>query len=271
MARKQKKPEEEVSQEWLATYGDMVTLLLCFFVMMHSSAKIDIEKWEVMVKSFTGQNKADTIEQIVVPPASEGEGLPGNAGEGEGIGQEPAEGDFAAMMQELKDFAESQGLSDSVEIQGNNDYIFVRFKDSLLFPADSALLTQEGKMVIDFLGKGIKKLENQVQTIRVDGHTADTGSSNLSTAHWKLSSERAISVLTRFEERAKIGSSKLVATGYGKERPLTSNDTQENMAKNRRVEILIVRQQTQGNSQQVDDLMQQYFGNHSLDFNSNDI
>ncbi|MEG2295196.1 MAG: OmpA family protein, partial [Oscillospiraceae bacterium] len=87
----------------------------------------------------------------------------------------------------------------------------------------------------------------------------------------KLSSERAISVLARFEERAKLHSSKLVATGYGKERPLTTNDTEENMAKNRRVEILIVRQQEQGNSEEIDDLMKQYFGNQSLDFDSNDL
>ena len=117
--------------------------------------------------------------------------------------------------------------------------VYIRFTSTLFFQPNKAVLLPGGKDILDTVGPAIHMVEENVKVIRIDGHTAESAPGDNSVNDRDLSSERANTVLKYFEEYYITDRAKLMAVGYGRYRPVASNDTEENRAKNRRVEILV--------------------------------
>ncbi len=235
LKKKAKVPENK--EKWLATYADTITLLMCFFVLLYSMSSVDAAKWEIVVKSFNPNAKA--VSQIVI-------GEQENAGEYDVEGaKEPQEiiENFDELYYMLKETVESQNLQKDVEIKKGDGYTFITFRNNIFFDGDSYLLRKEGKTVLDSFSKIIKSSANTIGEIQILGHTSQARPNQPNDIRFDrvLSANRATEVLIYLQQKNIISPEKLIATSFGQFRPISPFDTSENRAKNRRVEIIITK------------------------------
>lgn len=251
--RRKKNMDESGGPNWIDTYADMVTLILTFFILLFSISSINAEKWEVIVKSFTGSG-------VKVPTAAAGSntnisdisdisdiGFPGNS-ESEGdkaVGSLEEIKDFDDLYWYLKGYVENNGLTSDVELFKGDGYTFITFRNNIFFSGDSAVLRSEGKEVLDVLGKAFKPITKQIKAIRFEGHTAREGTAaqpNHSVFDWELSGNRAKNVLLYMFQKNVVDAGKMTYTGNGDYHPVVPHDgTEKTRIKNRRVEIYIAK------------------------------
>ncbi len=233
MARKKQEEAKKGAPEWLATYGDMMTLCLCFFVLLFSFSTIDAQKFKAVAESLQGSlgvfESGPTLS--VIPNVNE---YPSDIPVDEEI-------DYNELYQEIKKILDEKGLQNSVTLVLNERGLLIRFLDNVLFPSGSAELKAESKEIIDMLSDVVKKNNNSV---RVEGHTDNipirTGKFP---SNWELSTTRAVNVVKYFIEIKGIAPDKLSAAGYGEYHPIEKNDNAGGREKNRRVDIVILKVQ----------------------------
>lgn len=247
-----RKREEEAGYSYMDTYGDMVTLLLTFFILLFSMSTVDNDKWEILIKAFS--NKDANTSQIIMIPVGDGSDYAPAAGEkgtmsDEGENDSPSLTASAENVESMEDLAkiieeylEQNNLQESVkmETEGKNA-VYLTFDNNLFFDGDSYRLRQSSYDILGYLGGLFKAAENEIFMIRVNGHTAAIpGWDDYEVSDWDLSALRANSVIKYFEEAIHIAPIKLMANGWGKNHPVASNETEEGRAQNRRVDIQIL-------------------------------
>lgn len=236
MGRRKKPPEGGAS--WMDTYGDMVTLLLCFFVLLHSMSSMDAAKWEILVKSFNP--KAAEVSQIVMNE-TETEGDT----EVSGSAKKPLDQveNFDDLYYALAEYVQENSLSGDVEVSKGDGFTFITFRNDIFFDGDSYVLKDNGKAVLNDLSVALGKTNDSIAEIQVLGHTsqAKPNEANEVVSDRFLSSNRATVVLVYLQQKNVVDPEKLVSSGYGQFRPISPFDTTEHRAKNRRVEILITK------------------------------
>ncbi len=228
-----------ISNEWLNTYSDMVTLLLCFFVLLYSISSVDSAKWKMIVKSF---NPTDSEVSQIVENAEETDGNYDVEGDVLGNGEDYQFADeFDEMYYKLSKYVEANGLSADIEVTKGDGYTFITFRNNIFFDGDSYVLKPEGEAVLDQLCKVIQDVSNSIGEIQILGHTSQASPTepNEIQSDRFLSSNRASEVLVYMQRKNIIDPSKLVSIGFGQFRPVSSFETRESRAKNRRVEIII--------------------------------
>lgn len=236
----QKKKHEAPKNNWMDTYGDMVTLLLCFFVLLFSISTVDAQKWVMVVKSFNPA-AAESISQLVQEDPSEQKGQ-------QAVGQKSGglmtdEKSFDQIYWSMKKFVEDNKLEESIEVKKGKDFTFIIFRNNIFFNGDSYVLRQEGKDILDVLCNAITPVADQVGEIRVMGHTnqANPNKPNPIVGDRFLSSNRATQVLVYIETKNLVDGKKLFSMGYGQHYPIAPFVTEADRAKNRRVEIYIAK------------------------------
>ncbi|MEA4988316.1 MAG: flagellar motor protein MotB [Anaerovorax sp.] len=233
----QKKPKKPVDKNaWMNTYSDMVTLLLCFFVLLFSVSSVDSAKWSILVKALNPNAKE--VSQIVTDlTESQGED-PLDSG-GKGLMTDVTE--FQDLYYQMQEYIIENKLSGDVEVHQGDGYTFIVFRNDVFFDGDSSILKQRGKDVLTFLASGIQPIQDQINEMRILGHTnqADPNRPNPITGDRFLSSDRATTVLVYVQEKNVIDPKKLISIGYGQHYPIAPFVREEDRAKNRRVEILI--------------------------------
>lgn len=230
MARRERKKKTVNKNAWLNTYADMITLVLVFFIFLYSMSSIDSQKYEMLVDVLnpnatekpTGQESAAQDPDASTSPQ-------------EDITVEDVV-NLEDLYQYLSQYARENGLDDSVQVIKEKDMVVVKFMAPIFFEPDSAQIKPEGEAILADMGKALAAVEPNVKSIRIDGHTAQAESA---VNDRDLSTNRANAVLEYFENGFIADPAKLLAVGYGMYRPIAPNDTEENRAKNRRVEILI--------------------------------
>ena len=241
MASIKKKSGGGGGANWMDTYGDMVTLLLCFFVLLYSISTIDQEKWMVFVKSFN----RDAIDEV--------EPIPGPVDDPDGTGGKdlplPDENDMVdealvELYDYLTEYIESSAVaSDSISVSMGDDFVFISFDDAVFFDGNKSDLRQDGKIVLDALIPAIAEAGPYIDEVRVLGHTAQSRNiPNTSIVDRTLAAQRAAVVVAYFQDSIGyevIHPGRYVAEGYGQWRNVADNSTAEGKARNRRVEIII--------------------------------
>ncbi|MDR0986255.1 MAG: OmpA family protein [Ruminococcus sp.] len=109
-----------------------------------------------------------------------------------------------------------------------------------MFEPNSDTLTPDGIYILTMISDGMRMISEQIGSVDVSGHTADSGGSS-DVNEWRLSSGRADSVLILFDDLDTVDPNLMSATGYGKYRPIADNSTPEGRAENRRVEIVFTK------------------------------
>lgn len=245
MARKRNRSDSGGGYNWMDTYGDMVTLLLTFFIMLFSMSTVNEEKWEILVRAFARNPDAATAQIILVQDGDGDDIAPAN-GLSATIGNKVSDADLPSDLNQLyeylKQYVEQNQMSASVSISRDaSNNVYIRFDNNIFFDGDSWRLREESLPILDFLGDCLLNVEDQIFIVRVNGHTAAIpGAEDYHISDWTLSGERASQVVIYFEEQKGIDPKKLMCNGYGKNYPIDSNDTAEGRANNRRVEIMIL-------------------------------
>ena len=223
---------------WMDTYGDMVTLLLCFFVMLYSMSRVDESKWIALVQSFNPDYAVDEPSQIVVPGEIANEpvtDLPS------ALTQDQVEAALEGLYVSMSEYVASAGLQDMVSLSKGSGYVFISFDDTIFFDGDSSVLKDGGKAILDQIAVPLAEASESINEIRVLGHTAQASPDrpNYVDVDRFLSSDRATVVTIYLQEKNIIDPARLVSVGYGQWRPIASNDTAVTRAQNRRVELII--------------------------------
>ncbi len=235
MARQKKQaPPPPGAPLWLATYGDMVTLVLTFFILLFSFSSVDVQKFQKMIQSFKGALG-------ILPGGTTMQKSPGSfAGH---VGKDAGESrksttSVEEVARNLKNYLKSQGLDKGVEVRIDQKGVTISFSEHVLFDSGSAEMKPEGKRI---LSKVADFIRDAVPALSVEGHTDSVPlRGGIYRDNWGLSAARSASVATYLQDRAGFDPQKLQAVGYAATRPIVPNDTPEHMALNRRVDLVIL-------------------------------
>lgn len=233
---------------WMNTYSDMVTLLMCFFVMLYAASTPDEVKWQFIFQNFTSSGKyinpfvLDKDPNRTNNPDDEDGNSPIPPGEVEDpddnhVGNTPAH--FNELAGWLTGKAESSEYADDISVMvSSSGSVTIRFKDGVLFNPNSAELTDRGRRELNRFLPGISALKQYIGKLQVSGHTAKALSE---VNDWDLSGARASSVLKFVEWKRTVDSEIMTGEFCGPNRPIADNNTEEGRSQNRRVEITIIR------------------------------
>lgn len=223
---------------WMDTYGDMVTLLLCFFVMLYSMSDINQQKWEMFVKSIF-PNSGDTEQIAINENIAEGEfDVSGLLKTDEELPEDvKPEELWVTLVKKL-----NESGADGVSVSRGEGYTFVVFENQAFFNGDSSVLTEDAIRILDIFCEIIGPESANISQIEIMGHTAQANPDRMNNPRTDrlLSAMRSAEVAAYIQTKDVIEPSKLVGISYGQYRSVDTNETREGRAKNRRVEFLIV-------------------------------
>ncbi|MCK9479799.1 MAG: OmpA family protein [Firmicutes bacterium] len=220
---------------WMNTYGDMVTLLLTFFVLLYSFSSIDAEKWQALVISLSGGQRG-VMQHTAHTSDSE-------------LQQDI---DFAQLQAELAEFqrlydsivryVEENNLAAQILLSHTDNEIQMRFVDNVLFDSGKANLKPAASNILSQIATALTSHRDSIKMVRIEGHT-DNVVINTSEfpSNWELSTTRAVEVLKYLVESNRVEPSMVSAVGYGEYHPIADNDLPSGRASNRRVDFVIAR------------------------------
>lgn len=224
---------------WMDTYGDMVTLLLCFFVLLYSMSTIDQQKWVELVQSFN----PDAVVENTANKGNGGQILDptGQPSDAVSMDQQQIDSTIDQLYQDLKGYVSAQGAGENISVTKGDGYVFISFNDAVFFDGDSYELRSDGKVVLDDVAQILKKASGAIDELRILGHTAQayTDRANNVTVDRFLASNRATVVLVYLQDKNILDPARMVSMGYGQWRPVAQNDNATDRAKNRRVEMIV--------------------------------
>jgi len=225
---KKREEEEGGAPGWMVTFGDMMSLLLTFFVMLTSFAYFDERRFIEVSGSLK--------KALGVLPGWKGPVQPVKRQQGSGRVEESLKNTLEPLN--LRRMLETIGLGKEIKVRKVEGGIAVSIPSAVLFERGKAVLKEGAKDVLHKVALLLKEFKGC--TIRVEGHTDNIPiRGGRYSSNWELSAARASSVVEFFQEDG-IDPKSLLAVGYGETKPIASNATEEGRAKNRRVEVIIV-------------------------------
>ena len=194
MASIKKKSSGGGGANWMDTYGDMVTLLLCFFVLLYSMSTIDTKKWEWIVQQFN-PNSIDMEEPGPVDSGSASKG-------GDELPTTQVDEAMDELYQFLKSYAQNN-TDASISVSQGDGYVFISFDDAVFFDGNSSQIRPEGAAILDALIPALTKAGPFIDELEVLGHTAQATpyGPNPTLADRNLSCLRASEVASYFQDR----------------------------------------------------------------------
>ncbi|HWI54508.1 MAG TPA: flagellar motor protein MotB [Desulfobacteria bacterium] len=235
MVRRSNEPEKAANHErWLLTYADLITLLMIFFVLMYTISNINSKKFAdlsaSMSKALLGQNSGKIL--------------------GEAVGQFPIKESLSQQVKieaqnmqkaqlQIEKLIKEHGLGGKVEVSQESRGLIISLKEALLFESGSATITPEARLIVVQVGHILRLLPNQM---RIEGHTDNLPiHTSAFPSNWELSTGRATNMVKMLINEVGMGPERFSVAGYGEYRPIASNDNEYNRARNRRVDIVVLK------------------------------
>ncbi|MBF8982851.1 flagellar motor protein MotB [Lutibacter sp. B2] len=210
--------EMEFSDNWMITYSDMITIVLCFFVIFFSLSSEKNSMLSDIKDSLSDQVSSLTDENTQLK--KENNSL-----------VHPSKEDFISFLTE-------NNLLDKISIFQSERGLAVRFNDSVLFTSGEAEISKDGSDILNKIGSKLKLIPNSIIvegfTDNVPIHTPKYPS------NWELSVARSINVVKFLTDEKLISQDRVSVSGFGEQGPIDTNDTASGRANNRRIEITIV-------------------------------
>jgi chemotaxis protein MotB len=263
------KPKANSSGGWIVTFADLMSLLLTFFILLLSFSKMDLKKYEVMaiamaqsfgLEALTGENKTGGsiifAEAPEIPPPATTDEQDELEKEFEDFDdeeeseikmlEEPEEKEsdvsqidpsIDKLTESLVDSLETEIMSNALSVSYDSNKVVVRFSEATTFPSGSEELKDDMFPILEKIETVLAECDGE---IIVSGYTDNLPvNSRKYRSNWDLSAARAVSVVHQLIFNNKVDANRVSAAGRAETNPLAPNDTPENRAKNRRVEISV--------------------------------
>ncbi|MBD5136357.1 MAG: flagellar motor protein MotB [Lachnospiraceae bacterium] len=273
MARKKKEEEQAPgSPAWMATFSDLMNLLLCFFVLLFAMSSVDQDKFEELVASLSASfgilegGAASVIEGSKISTGvsdlnelddyyenlglnTEGEAKDINDDNSEYDGdtvlekiQKEGTAESEKMAEEMEQEAIQKNIAGQVEIEFTAQYVQLTLNGALLFDSAKSNIRSDAVPLVDKVGDILMNYKGNMVEITGFTDSVPLLDDPKYDDNWDLSSARAKSVLMYLVNNKGMDISIMKASGRGENDPIASNDTAEGRAQNRRVEIKIYNQ-----------------------------
>lgn len=217
-----------------------MTLLLCFFVLLFSMSTVEEVKYQAFAEALASRFGSPT--DTPVPGGSD----PNESGVGEetptGTEMDPDQTlpqELSQLQQAIEQYVEENNMQGQISVQsGESGAVFIRLSNNLLFDGDSYDLSQQSMDFLAFLAEAFNAVDSEILQVKMNGHTASIPGSG--TDDWILSGERAGVVSSFIEKDGGYERFKVNFQGYGRNYPIADNGTVEGRAANRRVDIIVL-------------------------------
>jgi chemotaxis protein MotB len=262
MARRHKKGHAHADERWLLTYADMITLLFALFIILFSISVVNTSKFELLKRTLADafsagvldngsavlpETKADTVAPITESPPNIVDAIsPPTSVTLVNSQASPQQALETQQLEEVKRKIEKEaaqaGFKGKITATVNERGLAIRIlTDGVLFDSGSFVLRPEGKRLLAPIGASIKNLPN---TVRIEGHTDSDPIHNgiLRNNRW-LGATRALAVTDYLVEGHGVPEERIRPMSFGDTRAVAPNDTAEHKQQNRRVEMLVLREQ----------------------------
>lgn len=225
-------------ERWLLTYADMITLLTAFFLMLYSMSVMSKGKFNLIAMSVrSGFNGIANGGPHILNGGGAHTTHPGVLPDGQ-------HQDYEEAMRSLNSYAAAQNLQGKVNVRTDERGVVISLlSDNMLFERGKATLSPKSDALLSRVAKILTAAPNNVQ---IEGHTCDLPiNTPLFPSNWELSTGRAASVLRYFTQRSGLPGKRFTAAGYAETRPLAPNTSETNRARNRRVDIILLKTEPQ--------------------------
>jgi chemotaxis protein MotB len=242
MAKKEK-VVKDTAERWLLTYADLMNLLLIFFIILYAMSQTDQAKFnqlaEALREAFGTGAKSVVISQA--GSASSFIEYQDAKSASPVINSKMEDEQMDAVKQQVDALVKKEGLQANIAVTLQERGVEISIQDKVLFNPGSAIIEPESKNLVVKIGKDILSAIPG-KHIRIEGNTdSDPIKSAQFPTNWELSTARATNVLRLLVENAGLEPTKISAVGYGEFAPKVANDTEDNKAINRRVDIVILK------------------------------
>jgi len=234
MAKKKCPERETCLPQWLAAFGDLMSLLLCFFVLLLSMLSMDAKKVSEAIGSLSGaMSVLEGGTKTAISRQRIQESTPIEA-------QDETTETVNQVTQAIIDANElrEKGHGPAISMEEAQEGFVIQLPASLLFQPGSAVIDNDDALLfLKRIALIVEELPNSME-VSVQGHTDNVAPSSSSPYknNWELSSARAISVLQELLLNG-VKPERINAAGFSEYRPLATNATASGREKNRRVEL----------------------------------
>ncbi|CAH1200060.1 Motility protein B [Paenibacillus allorhizoplanae] len=254
--KKHEDHEEHIDETWLIPYADLLTLLLALFIILFASTQVDQKKYDTIMRSlnsaFTGGEAPFAMSNLIPIDNAANSTKNNNKNQNPPPNEESKpESQLAAKLQkeekdleELKKsmdaFIKENNMSEQLTTKLDNEKLTITISDRALFDSGSATIKQESQN----LATSMSNLLGQYPGYQVEvaGHTDNIPIHRADfETNWDLSAKRAVNFMKLLLVNTKIQPASYSSVGYGEYRPIAENATTDGRAKNRRVEVSILR------------------------------
>lgn len=241
--KRKKKHEDHADEGWLLPYSDMMTLLLALFIVMFAMAKSDDGKIDQLSNEFnviiSGQKSTGNGGILPAHPKPQKNNTTSKKSNDTGEELSEEEKKIQAVGDSIKDELSKAGHGEDIEIDLEKDGLRIAIQSGILFEPGSAEITPSIKGIVQKIADSLKKVDNE---LIIAGYTDNIpNNTQLYKSNWELSAARAISIMESLIQNHGIEESKVSIQAYGEFKPKVPNNSDENRAKNRRVEIFIIK------------------------------
>jgi chemotaxis protein MotB len=230
-------------ERWLVSYADMITVLMCLFIVLFAMSNVDKGKYEELKDSLSAAFGREVVEGEPV--------LSGGVGEDGAVEQPEAQTDVERALAELQHLRElrdqiserleSRGLHHLVEFGIDARGLSIKLVGSeTFFDGNSAALRAEAEAVLTSIAPVLQSIDNQVT---IEGHADPRGNPAPFPTDWELSSSRATAVLRNLVETGGVAPQRISSVGFGSSRPVPAAEGAAAGALNRRVDIVVLSQE----------------------------
>ncbi len=236
--RKKQKAEGGGSPAWMTTFSDLMTLLLTFFILLYSFSTLDAIKFKNVASALQsvllGEAKP-TIFPNDIPPGDAPINSPIPV---EKTSESELNNEMEQLYEIVRDYVENEGLQAEISVRTDRRGVIIDIKERVLFDSGKAELKEESKTVLEKVVTLVQQFEND---LIIEGHTDDVPINTIQfSSNWELSVIRAVNVLRYFTEAKDVDPIRISAAGYGKYKPISTNENALGRMLNRRVNILIL-------------------------------
>lgn len=219
---------EAGAPKWVVTFGDMMSLLLCFFILMLSFSTTDVVKYRKLVGSLEDAfGIAETTPTAQIPSSE--------TIISQGVQFQPTMTVLFSIRSKARNLSRAKA---PIEAEAGADWVRIKVEGDALFLPGSSEILPAAEPLLQEIGEVINSYPGEVF---IEGHTdPDLGDQLSYLNHYRLSGERAIAVMDFMVRKKNADRLRLTPVAYGDSRPRETNDLPEGKARNRRVEFLFM-------------------------------